>query len=66
MLDQIERKTMIWWIDKPILKQKGTEKLKIKVGGENEPPKYYKAHVAILLLVKVDCKAKRITKDNEK
>lgn len=26
----------------------------------------YKARVAILLLIKADCKAKRITKDNKK
>lgn len=44
---------MIWWIHETILKQKGTEKLKIKVGGRkmNHPNTNYKARVAILLLV---------------
>jgi len=66
VLDQIEIKTMIWWIHETILKQKGTEKLKGWGEKMNHPNTNYKARVAILLLVKVDCKAKSITKDNEK
>lgn len=58
------KEKLIWWIHETILKQKGTEKLKGGGVGMNHSNTNYK--VAILLLIKTDCKAERITKDNKK